>query len=375
MTSQTLKDDIVKINGFTFENLKIAGWENVYKITNEKKKLLAVIAIHNTKLGTALGGTRIRNYSSFEEGLEDVLRLSEGMTYKSAISEVGFGGGKSVIFLKDEKDKTEDLLEAYGEAVNILNGKYICAEDMGCTTKDVMVIKRKTKFIVGLPHEKSSGDPGRFTAWGIIKGMQATLKKLYGTDDFTNRKIAIQGLGNVGEFLIDQLFFLGADLIITDINNEKLQKLSRIYSAKAVKPDEIYSQECDIFSPCAMGGILNEKTINQLRCKSVCGSANNQLLKREDGDLLKAKNILYSPDFVINAGGLINVSIELEKNGYCAKRSKAKIDKIYDEILKIYEISEKNGISTNDAAIKLALNKIESGIGIKQDKLYFHHSG
>ena len=375
MTSQTLKDDIVKINGFTFENLKIAGWENVYKVTNEKKNLLAVIAIHNTKLGTALGGTRIRNYSSFEEGLEDVLRLSEGMTYKSAISEVGFGGGKSVIFLKDEKDKTEDLLEAYGEAVNILNGKYICAEDMGCTTKDVMVIKRKTKFIVGLPHEKSSGDPGRFTAWGIIKGMQATLKKLYGTDDFTNRKIAIQGLGNVGEFLIDQLFFLGADLIITDINNEKLQKLSRIYSAKAVKPDEIYSQECDIFSPCAMGGILNEKTINQLRCKSVCGSANNQLLKREDADLLKAKNILYSPDFVINAGGLINVSIELEKNGYCAKRSKAKIDKIYDEILKIYEISEKNGISTNDAAIKLALNKIESGIGIKQDKLYFHHSG
>jgi len=375
MTSQTLKDDMVKINGFTFENLKIAGWENVYKVTNEKKNLLAVIAIHNTKLGTALGGTRIRNYSSFEEGLEDVLRLSEGMTYKSAISEVGFGGGKSVIFLKDEKDKTEDLLEAYGEAVNILNGKYICAEDMGCTTKDVMVIKRKTKFIVGLPHEKSSGDPGRFTAWGIIKGMQATLKKLYGTDDFTNRKIAIQGLGNVGEFLIDQLFFLGADLIITDINNEKLQKLSRIYSAKAVKPDEIYSQECDIFSPCAMGGILNEKTINQLRCKSVCGSANNQLLKREDGDLLKAKNILYSPDFVINAGGLINVSIELEKNGYSAKKSKAKIDKIYDEILKIYEISEKNSISTNDAAIKLALNKIESGIGIKQDKLYFHHSG
>lgn len=372
LQKKTTKSSIKKYKDFIFELLDVEGYQEVYKITNEKTKLHAIISIHNTTLGCSLGGIRIKSYPSFEKALEDALRLSRGMTYKSAISETGFGGGKSVIIINDIKDKNETLLTSFAEAVNILEGKYICAEDMGCTPQDMLVIGKKTKYAVGLPHEKSSGDPSGFTAWGVFRGIQATLNKLYGSDSVSNKKIAIQGLGSVGLHLVEYLFWHGADLVITDIDEEKTLKIAAKYGAKVVKPEDIHKEKCDIFSPCAIGGIINDKTIEQLQCKAICGCANNQLLEDRHGDILKTKKILYAPDFLVNAGGLINVSDELEKDGYKPKRSRDKTNKIYDVLNEIYKISEENKISTNQAAIKLALYKIECGIG-RRKQLYFHH--
>jgi leucine dehydrogenase len=264
------------------------------------------------------------------------------------------------------------LLSSFGKAVDILKGKYICAEDMGCSTQDVLKIRKSTKYVVGLPHEKSSGNPSRFTAWGVYMGIQATLYELYNSRSVKNKKIAIQGLGSVGLNLIEYLFWQGADLIISDIDEKKAEKLALIYGAKAVKPSDIFKEECDIFSPCAIGGIINDDTIAQLNCKAICGCANNQLLEDKHSERLKEKNILYAPDFVVNAGGLLNVSIELNKEGYDPKEAKEKIDKIYDVLTQIYEVSKKNNISTNEAAIKLAQYKMKSGIG-RREKLYFHH--
>ncbi|MFA6118328.1 MAG: Glu/Leu/Phe/Val dehydrogenase dimerization domain-containing protein [Parachlamydiales bacterium] len=366
-------ESITKYLDFIFEKINIDGYEIVYKITNSKTNLNAIISIHDLTLGTALGGIRIKNYSSFDEALNDVLRLSKGMTYKSAVAEVGFGGGKSVIMLQPSQKKTQELLLSFGEAVDFLKGKYICAEDMGCTPDDMLTISKKTKYVVGLPTEKSSGNPAKFTAWGVFQGIRATLYKLFGSTSFQGRKIAIQGLGSVGLNLVDFLFWQGADLVVTDVNPEALKTVSSTYGIKAVKPNEIFEQQCDIFSPCAIGGIINDDNISKLKCKAVCGCANNQLLEDRHADILKKKNILYAPDFVVNAGGLLNVSAELDKEGYHPKRPKEKIDKIYDMILEIYNISEKNDISTNQAAIKLAQFKIESGIGKRKDRLYFHY--
>ena len=280
--------NIKKYLDFVFEKLYIDGYEVVYKITNNKTDLLAIISLHDTTLGRALGGTRIATYKNFDEALTDALRLSKGMTYKAAMAEVGLGGGKSVIALKDMKDKNETLLRSFGEAVNILEGKYICAEDMGCTPKDVLVIRERTKYVVGLPHEKSSGNPSKFTAWGVFQGILATLKKLYGSKNIKGKKIAIQGLGSVAHYLIEHLFWHGADLIISDIDETKLKKFAK--AAKIVKSDDIYKQECDIFVPCAIGGIINDKTINELKCKAICGAANNQLLEDRHADILREKN-------------------------------------------------------------------------------------
>ncbi len=357
-----------------FEKLKVNGYEEVYKITNEQENLLAIVAIHNTTLGVALGGTRIKHYSTFDEALEDVLRLSEGMTYKSAVAEVGLGGGKSVIILKKNQKKDKNLLLAFGEAIEALNGRYTCAEDMGCTTDDVMTIRQKTKYVVGLPHKNSSGDPGKFTAWGVYKGIHATLNYLYKTDSAKGKKIAIQGLGNVGLYLLENLFWEGADLIISDINENLANELALKYNAKAVKPEDIYKEKCDVFAPCAIGAILNDETIKQLDCKAVVGSANNQLLNHQHAYDLKDKNILYAPDFVVNAGGLLNVTAELHKDGYNPRSPRDKTDNIYNEILSIYKIADKNNVSTNEAAIQLAKHKLEYNIGKRKDKLYYHHS-
>jgi len=366
------KSSIKKYSDFIFEKLKIEGYEDVYKVTNYKTKLLAIISIHDTTLGKALGGIRIKDYPNFEKALEDVLRLSKGMTYKSAITEAGFGGGKSIIIVNSINDKNETLLQSFGEAVNILKGRYICAEDMGCSPEDVLVIRKKTKYVVGLPHKKSSGDPSKFTAYGILRGIQSILNRLYGSDCINNKKIAIQGLGSVGKHLAEFLFWNGADLILSDIDEEKAKEIAFKYKAKAVKAEDIYKEKCDIFSPCAIGGIINDETIDVLQCKAICGCANNQLLEDRHADILREKKILYAPDFVVNAGGLINVAAELDKEQYHPKRSREKIHKIYETLSEIYKKADENNISTNQAAINLAQYKIKCGIG-KREQLYFHH--
>ncbi len=357
-----------------FELIPVDGYEQVIEVKEKKVGLHAIIAIHNTALGPALGGTRIFPYASREKALEDVLRLSKGMTYKSAVAEVGSGGGKSVIIADPKKDKTPELLMAFGEAVDAFNGLYICAEDVGCSTEDVKWIREKTKYVVGLLQEKSSGDPGYFTSWGIFRGIQSAAKKLFGTDSLEGKKVAVQGLGNVGSKLIDSLFWAGADLILSDIDSALVNRLAAKYDAKIVHPSEILKVECDILSPCAMGAILNERSIPELRCKAVAGGANNQLLKDGDADLLRARKILYAPDFVINAGGLLNVAAEIEVEGYSPKNPQRKAHRIYDTLLSIYEIAEKNHESTHAAAVALADYRIKYGIGKREVAPVFHHA-
>lgn len=356
------------------ELVPVPGYEQVFRVTEEKTGLRAYIAIHNTALGPALGGIRIFPYANEEAALEDALRLSKGMTYKSAIAGVGLGGGKSVIMADPKKDKTSELLHAFAEAVELLGGQYICAEDVGCNTEDVKTIRQVTKYVVGLPHTKSSGDPGFFTAWGVFRGIQSAAKKLFGTESLEGVRVAVQGLGNVGHNLINYLFWSGAELILSDIDPVALQKYAKKYGAKTVAADQILSTECDILAPCAMGGILNEKTIPQLRCKGIAGGANNQLLRDTDADALRDRGIIYAPDFVINAGGLLNVAAEIEENGYCPVLSRNQCHKIYDTLLSIYEIAEKNGESTHKAAISLGDYRIQFGVGKRERPLVFHHT-
>lgn len=357
-----------------FQKIHIPGYEQVLRITDPEVGLDAIIAIHNTTLGPALGGIRIQPYPTFEAALEDVLRLSKGMTYKASVAEVGLGGGKSVIIADPKTEKTPELLMAFGRAVEQLCGQYICAEDMGCTTADVREVRKMTQYVVGLPHENSSGDPGPFTAWGTFRGIQACVKQLYKTDSLEGKKVAVQGLGNVGGYLIDHLFWAGAELILSDIDPIKLEKYSRKYNAKTVPIDQILEVECDVLAPCAAGAILNDTTIPRLRCKAIAGCANNQLLKDTHADLLQKRGILYAPDFVINAGGLLNVAEELEKEGYTSTHSRYKIHHIYDTLLAIFDIAEKNQESTHRAAVTLAEYRIQKGIGKRLTPPTFHHN-
>lgn len=356
-----------------FENIPIKGYERVIKITDKKSGLTALIALHDLTQGPALGGTRIFPYASFNDALEDVLRLSKGMTYKSAISEVGFGGGKSVIIADPKTEKKEELLLAFGTAVEQLGGIYICAEDVGCTTQDVTTIRKATRYVVGLPHAKSSGDPGPFTAWGVYRGIQATCKKLFGSESVEGRKIALQGLGNVGMNLLHYLFWAGAEVIVADRDPAKVALVQAKYKVASVSIEEIFRIECDIFAPCALGGILNDSTIPFFRCKGIAGGANNQLLKDSHADALKKRGILYCPDFVINSGGLINVAAELEEDGYHPSFPRYKIHHLYDTILAIYEIAEKNNESTQAAALALVEYRLKYGIGKRTTAPIFHH--
>ncbi len=380
LLEQTSKDRLKSLvqgnkkNSIILEKIPTEGFEQVFRASEEKSGLHAYIAIHSSSLGPALGGTRIFPYANPSAAIEDALRLSRGMTYKAAIAGVGLGGGKSVIIADPKKDKTPELLLAFGRAVDMLEGIYICAEDVGCTTEDVKTIRKSTQYVVGLPHEKSSGDPGFFTAWGVFRGIQSVCKQVFGTECLEGKKVAVQGLGNVGRNLIDYLFWAGAELILSDIDSVLLQKYVKKYGAKAVSPDLILQTECDILSPCAMGGILNEKTIPHLRCKAIAGAANNQLLRDTDANSLSEKGILYAPDFVINAGGLLNVAAEIEEGGYCPTQSRKQCHRIYDTLLSIYEIAEKNGESTHSAAIALAEYRIQFGIGKRVLPPVFHHT-
>jgi leucine dehydrogenase len=356
------------------EEIQVDGYEKVVRVSDKKSGLSALIAIHDTTLGPALGGIRIHPYATSQEALVDVLRLAKGMTYKSAVAEVGFGGGKSVIIADPRKQKTPEMLTAFGAAVEKLGGQYICAEDVGCTTEDVRIVRKATKYVVGLAHAKSSGDPAPFTAWGTYRGICATLKKIYGSDSLEGRVVAIQGLGSVGAILAEHLFWSGAQLILSDIDAVKLERLATKWGARTVPTDQILSVECDVLAPCAMGGILNEQTIPNLRCKGVAGCANNQLLKDTDADALRERGILYAPDFVINAGGLLNVSFEVAEEGYTPIPPRTRVHRIYDHLIAIYEIADRNRESTHNAALALANYRIKYGIGKRILPPCFHHS-
>ena len=314
--------------------------EKVLFVNNEKAGLKAIIAVHNTNLGPAIGGCRLFPYASYDDALFDVLRLSRGMSHKNAVAGLPHGGGKGVI-IADPSMKTEAMFEAFGEAVNNLGGDYITAEDVNTDCDDALIMMRKTKHICGLP--MNSGDPSPFTARGVWQGIKATAKVALGRDDLEGLTIAVQGLGKVGYDLCRHLHESGAKLIIANRSNKEMaEKAIAEFGAKIVATEEIYAQECDIFSPNAMGAILNPTTIPQLKCKAVAGGANNQILDDASGIALKARGIYYAPDFVINGGGVINAAAEVD-GPYNKEEVLKKVDNIYNTIEHILSESKKTG--------------------------------
>lgn len=342
-----------------FEKMEQYDYEQVVFCQDDASGLKAIIAIHDTTLGPALGGCRMWPYETEEEALTDVLRLARGMTYKNAAAGLNLGGGKTVIIGDPKKDKSEALFRALGRYVESLNGRYIIAEDVGTTVQDMDYIHEETKYVTGISETfGSSGNPSPMTARGVYAAMKRTAKEAFGTDSLRGKKIAVQGVGNVAYALCDLLHKEGAELILTDINTQAVERAVRDFGAEAVLPNEIYTVDADIFAPCALGGILNDETIPQFKFKVICGSANNQLLDIEKhGEMLAMRGILYAPDYIVNAGGVINVADELL--GYNEERAKKKIDEIYDQIGKVYEISAEAGIIPAIGADHMALKRIE----------------
>jgi leucine dehydrogenase len=343
-----------------FGKLTQLGHEQVVFCNDEATGLKAIIGIHNTVLGPALGGTRMWNYATEQEAITDVLRLSRGMTFKAAISGLNLGGGKAVIIGDAKTMKTEAFLRRFGKFVNSLNGKYITAEDVNMKTADMEYISMETKHVTGLPESVGGGgDPSPVTAYGTYLGMKASAKKVFGSDSLTGKKVAIQGVGQVGTHLLEYLVKENAIVTITDINDDKVKSLSQKFGVKAVGMEDIYDLDMDIYAPCALGATLNDNTIPRLKCRIVAGAANNQLKDEvKHGYMLIDRGITYAPDFLINAGGLINVYNEFLGN-YNRTRVFEQAERIYDTCLNIFALAEKEKINTQEAAIKIAEKRIE----------------
>ncbi|HEX6594397.1 MAG TPA: Glu/Leu/Phe/Val dehydrogenase [Bacillota bacterium] len=342
-----------------FGYMESDNYEQVVFCQEKHSGLKAVIVIHDTTLGPALGGARMWTYDTEEAAVEDALRLAKGMTYKNAAAGLNFGGGKAVIIGDPKKDKNPEMLRAFGRYVQSLNGRYITAEDVGTTVDDMDLIYTETDFVTGVSQEfGSSGDPSPVTAYGIYKGMKAAAKEAFGSGSLEGKTIAVQGVGNVAYSLCEHLHKEGAKLIVTDINKQAVQRAVEAFGAEAVDPDDIYSVDCDIYSPCALGGVINDETIPNLRAKVIAGSANNQLKSEKHGQQLFEKGIVYAPDFVINSGGVINVADEL--TGYNRERALKKVEGIYDIILNVFEISKRENIPTNVAANRMVEERLKS---------------
>ncbi len=341
--------------------IQVDGYEKVVRCRDPKSGLHAIIAIHDTTLGPSLGGMRMLPYANEEDALFDVLRLAKGMTYKSAVAETGLGGGKSVV-IGDPAKKSRELFLAMGKFVDSLGGKYITAEDMNIGIEDLEIVRSVTKWVTGLKRESgSSGNPSPYTARGCVIGMRAMLEEAFGSPSFAGRKILIQGVGAVGGRMAEMLREQGAKVAICDMNAARVAELSSKFGYEAVPDDRHLDAECDVYSPCARGATLNDQTIPRLRCKVVAGCANNQLLEERHADKLRERGIAYAPDYVINAGGIINVGCELLPGGYKEANALERIDRIYPNLKKVLEISRKEGISTHKAAARLAESRLAEG--------------
>lgn len=345
-----------------FDRMMEHDYEQVIFCQDKDTGLKAIICIHDTTLGPALGGCRILDYKSEDEALNDVLRLARGMTYKNAAAGLDLGGGKSVILGDPDTIKSEALFRVFGRFVEGLNGRYLTAEDVNSTTADMDFVNLETENVVGIEHK--SGNPAPVTAYGTFRGMQAAANEVYGSDDLKGKVVAIQGVGSVGYYLSELLAKAGAKLIVTDIKKAAIDRVVNEFGAESVAPDEIYGVECDIFSPCAMGAILNDFTVEELKCKIVAGSANNQLAENVHGDILDKKGILYVPDYVINSGGAINVAQEMK--GYDKDRAMASTSLIYDACKRVFEIAKEDKIPTYRAADKMAEERINSLVAVKR---------
>lgn len=353
------KEDTFKTETGLFDTMSQMGHEEVVYRFDKSTGLRAIIAIHNTVLGPALGGTRMWDYSSEREALTDALRLAKGMTLKAAISHMDLGGGKAVIIGDASAIKTEALMRRFGQLVESLGGRYVTAEDVNMSEKDMENIAKETKYVTGLSEGAGGGgDPSPYTAYGVFQGMKAACKKAYGNIHLEGKRIVVQGVGHVGSYLVQYLKKENAEIFVSDLSEKKAQMAAELYGAKVISPEAVYEMEMDIYSPCALGSTLNDDTIPKLKCRVVAGGANNQLLDDgEHGRMLLERAIVYAPDFLINAGGLINVGMD-----YLGKWDRdlveRKVEKIFDTTLEIINKAEAENISTQKAAIEVALQRI-----------------
>jgi len=353
-----------------FDTISKFGHEQVVFCHEQSTGLRAVIAIHNTICGPALGGCRMWPFESEEEAIADAMRLSRGMTYKNAAAGLNLGGGKAVIIGDPNKGKSEALFRAFGRFVQSLGGRYITAEDVGTSVEDMEYIKMETDFVSGLPMQfGGSGDPSPFTALGTFEGIRASVKYRLKKSDLKGIRVAIQGTGHVGYYLSEMLHEAGAELIVTDIFEDKVEKIVNEFGAKAVKGDDIYSVDAEVFAPCALGAIVNDDTISRMKFKIIAGGANNQLLDEGiHGKKLKDKNILYAPDYLINAGGVTNVFFEVIKE-YNKDRVTKKVKNIYNILMEVYKIADDEDITTAEAAARLAEKRLNLIRNVHQNYL------
>ncbi|MFO7942204.1 MAG: Glu/Leu/Phe/Val dehydrogenase dimerization domain-containing protein [Bacillota bacterium] len=341
-----------------FETMTDMEHEQLVFCYDKISGLKAIIGIHDTTLGPALGGTRMWPYETEDEAIIDVLRLSRGMTYKNSAMGLNLGGGKGVIIADPRKDKSEALWRAYGRFVQSLGGRYYTAEDVGVSPDDIDIVNEETDYVAGLWHK--SGDPSPATAYGTYVGIGACMENLTGSSDLDGVTVAVQGIGSVGTALCELLHEAGANLLVADIYEDKVQRAVEEFGAKAVDPDEIHAAECDVYAPCALGATINDESIPELRCRVVAGSANNQLAEERHGEMLRDRGILYAPDFVINGGGVINVAGEFGPAGYNREQAMKKVEGIGEKLSAIFEISEREDIPTNCAAERLAEERLET---------------
>ena len=343
-----------------FDTIAEMGHEQLVMCHDKSSGYRGIIAIHDTTLGPALGGTRFWQYANDEDAIIDALRLSRGMTYKNAVAGLNLGGGKSVMIGDGRTTNRELLFRAHGRFVESLGGRYITAEDVNTTTADMDYVQMETAYVAGLASK--SGDPSPVTAHGVFRAIVASAKQRWGSDALAGKTVAVQGLGHVGYYLCRELHAVGAKLIVTDIDAARVRRVVEEFGAKGVEPGEIYGVKADIFAPCALGAVINDDTLPRLRVEIVAGAANNQLLEERHGDLLEERGILYAPDYVANAGGVINVYSELA--GWTSERALRKADEIYDTTLGVFEIAREQKIPTYVAADRLAERRIRAVGGL-----------
>jgi len=342
-----------------FGQVSFDDHEQIVFCNDKDTGLRAIIGIHNTVLGPALGGTRMWNYNNEWEALNDVLRLSRGMTFKSAITGLNLGGGKAVIIGDAKTQKTPELMRKFGEFVHSLSGKYITAEDVGMTTEDMDTVREVTPYVTGISESKGgAGNPSPITAYGVFMGMKAAAKFKFGSDVLEGKTIFVQGIGHVGEVLVEHLVNEGAKVTISDINQERLESVRSKYDVTIYGGKDLYSEPMDIYAPCALGATINDQTIDKLKAKVIAGAANNQLAEDKHGMMLQDKGIVYAPDFLINAGGIINVYAELEN--YDKQEIIRKTENIYHTTIEILERAKQNNVTTNMAAVSVAKERIEA---------------
>ncbi len=360
MTITTNPEDLKKVDP-VFGQVSFNEHEQIVFCHDKDTGLKAIIGIHNTVLGPALGGTRMWHYENEWEALNDVLRLSRGMTYKSAVSGLNLGGGKAVIIGNSKTDKTPEMIRKFGEFVHSLSGRYITAEDVGTTTPDMDLIREVTPYVTGISESKGgSGNPSPVTGYGVYMGLKAATKFHFGSDNLEGKKIMVQGIGNVGETLVSYLAKEGALVQITDISESRLEEVASKYDNVTIyRGSDLYSEDVDIYAPCALGATINDETIHKLKAKIIAGAANNQLANENvHGQILKDKGIVYAPDFLINAGGIINVYGEIANYG--KEEALRRTENIYNTTLEILNFAKENNITTHQAAFSVAQKRIDA---------------